>query len=429
MQIHVVEAGENIYEIAMIYDTSPERIILDNELTHPNRLVPGQTLVILRPEQVYTVMPGDTIYGIAQRFGITPAQLAQNNPNITLQGQLYPGQTVVIKFEGEKIGDISINGYAYPNIDREVLRRTLPFLTYLTIFTYGIRPDGTLIAPDDVPLIALAREYGVAPLMLISTLGEDGQFSNQLANTVVNDPAVQSKLIDEVLATLEAKNYYGLDVDFEYVFASDRDAYVRFIEALRSRLEPEGYPVFVALAPKTSSTQPGLLYEGHDYAAMGAAANYVLLMTYEWGYTYGPPMAVAPVNKVREVLNYAVTEIPPAKIFMGIPNYAYNWTLPFVQGTSRAVSLSNVQAVELASQVGANIQFDPVAMAPFYNYYDEQGSQHVVWFEDARSIQAKGALPQEYGFQGSSIWNIMRYFPQLWLVINSMYNIRKVLYS
>ena len=120
------------------------------------------------------------------------------------------------------------------------------------------------------------------------------------------------------------------------------------------------------------------MYESHDYKRLGEVANYVLLMTYEWGYTYGPPMAVAPVNKVREVLDYAITEIPAEKIFMGIPNYGYDWTLPFIKGTSKAKSVGNVEAVELARSVGAMIEFDEVAMAPYFYYNDTMGNEHVV---------------------------------------------------
>lgn len=89
----------------------------------------------------------------------------------------------------------------------------------------------------------------------------------------------------------------------------------------------------MALAPKTSSEQKGLLYEGKDYSGLGQAANGVLLMTYEWGYTYGPPMAVAPINKVKEVLDYAITQIDTNKISLGIPNYGYDWPLPYERGT------------------------------------------------------------------------------------------------
>lgn len=76
-----------------------------------------------------------------------------------------------------------------------------------------------------------------------------------------------------------------------------------FIRNVTTRLNAAGYQVITALAPKTSSDQPGLLYEAHDYRGIGEASNFVLLMTYEWGYAYGPPMAVSPLNKVQEVID------------------------------------------------------------------------------------------------------------------------------
>ncbi len=78
----------------------------------------------------------------------------------------------------------------------------------------------------------------------------------------------------------------GVDVDFEYILPSDRVAFADFVRELRIAVNAVGYRVSVALAPKISDNQPGLLYEGKDYALLGAAADFVLLMTYEWGYTY-----------------------------------------------------------------------------------------------------------------------------------------------
>ena len=147
-------------------------------------------------------------------------------------------------------------------------------------------------------------------------------------------------------------------------------------------------------------------------------------MTYEWGYTYGPPMAVAPINNVRAVLDYAVTVIPREKIFLGIPNYGYDWTLPFVQGTSRARSISNQYAIELALQNRIAIQYDETAQAPFFHYTASDGAIHEVWFEDARSMDAKLRLIAEYSFQGAGVWNLMRPFSQIWLVLDSLYHIK-----
>ena len=119
----------------------------------------------------------------------------------------------------------------------------------------------------------------------------------------------------------------------------------------------------MALAPKSSGDQPGLLYEGHDYPALGQAADAVLLMTYEWGYTYGPPLAVAPLPQVQRVLDYALSVIPREKILLGVPTYGYDWPLPYERGVTRATSLSPQAALALARQYGAEIQFDPVSQA------------------------------------------------------------------
>lgn len=361
-------------------------------------------------------------------YGTTTIDLLQKNPYISNSAVIHPGDEVVISYKNEpKRGPIEVLGYAYPNIDRAELYRTLPYLTYLAIFTYGITETGELINIDDEELIEIARNYGVAPLMHISTLTEGGTFSNELAHTILNDLDVQNNLIQNILNNLKEKNYYGLDVDFEYVLPEDREKYAEFITRLRDTLNPEGFEVLTALAPKTSADQKGLLYEAHDYEKLGEASNKVLLMTYEWGYTYGPPMAVSPVDKVREVLDYAVTAIDRNKIFMGIPNYGYDFTLPYVQGVSKADSVSNVEAVDLARRVGAEIKFDEVSKAPYFIYYDSSGKQHQVWFEDARSILEKLNLFSEYDLEGVGYWNVMRYFPQNWLVLSSLYDIERVL--
>lgn len=427
MIIHVVQPGETLYKIAAKYNTTPQKIIADNELQNPNVLVPGQTIVILEPGLVHTVQPGDTLESIARRYNTTVVELLQYNPQITHADAIFSGDQITIYPAEEKKGPISVIGYAYPNIDRTVLMKTLPYLTYLTLFTYGITPEGNLVEIEDEELIKIAKDYGVAPLMLISTLTEEGNFSSELGSQILNNQDIQNNLIENIVRTMKEKGYYGLDIDFEYIPPEDRERYVNFVRNVTNRLNQEGFTVLTALAPKISADQPGLLYEAHDYPALGAVSNRVLLMTYEWGYTFGPAMAVAPINKVREVLDYAVTEIPRDKIYMGIPNYGYDFTLPYVQGVSKADSISNVEAVQLAAKVGAPIQYDEESQAPFFIYYDKEGKQHQVWFEDARSIKAKLDLFSEYGFEGVGYWNVMRYFPQNWLVVSSLYDIAKVL--
>ena len=426
MQLHTVLPGDTLTSIAARYGVSVESIVLNNELNVNAPLVVGQVLVILFPEVVHAVSAADTLTSIAARYGITVKELYRNNFRLGGRDIIYPGETLVISYRGEKQGEIEVSAYAYPEIGDALLYKTLPYLTYLAPFTYGIRQNGGLVDLNDARLISASRSRDVAPLMHLSTLTEAGTFSNDLASLVLNDIALQNTLIANVLSTIKAKNYAGLDIDFEFIYPEEAALYAAFIQNATLKLNAEGYPVYAALAPKTSATQRGLFYEGHDYSAVGAAANAVLLMTYEWGYTYGPPLAVAPLPNVRRVLEYALTEIPPEKILLGIPNYGYDWTLPYVQGTSRATSISSQQALSIAARYGAEIIFDENAQSPFFNYVDENGRQHEVWFEDARSIEAKLNLVSEFNLRGVGYWNAMREFPQNWLVLNSMFNIKSI---
>jgi len=157
----------------------------------------------------------------------------------------------------------------------------------------------------------------------------------------------------------------------------------------------------------------------------GRLADRVILMTYEWGYTFGPPMAVAPMDKVEDVIKYAVSEIPPQKLLLGIPNYSYDWTLPFMRGTA-ANSMSNDAAIELAREVGAEIKFDNASKTPYYNYYDKNRKEHIVWFEDARSVAARAQLLSDYNLAGYSIWNIMSFYKPMMTVLQSSFNIIKI---
>lgn len=282
MDIHVVKAGESLYSIAQDYGVSQARLMADNQLPDPSRLAVGQTIVVRYPQDVYTVQPGDTLDSVARETGVPVRTLLQNNPNLRGESAIYPGQTLVLSYRGAKRGTLSVNGYAYPFIDKGLLQRTLPYLTNLTPFTYGITPEGALVDLDDRALIAAAEQMDVAPLMHLSTLTEEGTFSNEMASLVLNDLAVQDRLVAAVKVKLRDRGYTGLDVDFEFVFPQDAGLYARFIARLRRELAPLGYPVIVALAPKTSSQQKGLLYEGHDYQLLGQAADQLLLMTYGW---------------------------------------------------------------------------------------------------------------------------------------------------
>ncbi len=422
MDIHVVQPGDTMYRLAQQYGIPMERLLQDNQLENPSQLVVGQTIVVQYPELTHTVRMGDSLYSIAQMHNTTVAQLLRNNPALQGRDLIYPGQVIVVKYSSRPRGALTVNAYAYPTISRDLLRATLPYLSQLTPFTYRFDEDD-LIPLQDEFLVNAALQSRVAPIFHLSNLDEQDRFSAELAHDLLNDRDDQRELIQNILRTVDRRGYQGVDVDFEFIRREDADNYAQFLARLRQNLIPRGLPLTAALAPKTSADQPGRLYEGIDYHLIAQSVDFALLMTYEWGNLTSPPMAVAPLPQVRRVVEYALTEFKPSQLYLGIPNYGYDWTLPYREG-SRARSLSNVEAVRLAWNRRAAIRYDEQAQAPWFRYVDDRGAEHEVWFEDARSIQSKLDLAFELGLYGVAYWNLDRPFPQNWVVLNAMTNIR-----
>ncbi len=378
MEIYIVKSGDTVDSVALENEVSVESVLYNNQIEYPYALAVGQALLLTKG---------------------TPSNERKT---------------------------VSVNGYAYPFINSDVLNQTLPYLSALSVFSYGFSAEGDLIYPplDDTFMIEAAIQFQAAPILTLTPFGPDGQFSNYLINRVINNWEAAENLIQQITETVQAKGFQGVDVDFEYILPEDRVPFAEFVGRLREAINAIGYPVSVALAPKTSDTQEGLLYAGKDYALLGEAADSVLLMTYEWGYTYGPPMAVAPINKVREVVEYAITRMPEYKIDLGIPNYGYDWTLPFVKGESKARTIGNIEAIEIAVDNNAEIQFDPVAMSPFFRY-TRDGLEHEVWFEDVRSMEAKFNLVKEFDLRGMGYWQVMKLFRANWLLLADTFWIEK----
>lgn len=408
MIIHTVSAGENVSTVAARYGVPPQVVASLNGLGLYSPLAQGQALVVRFPSQSYTVGEGDTLFGISRAYGVSVDALYRANPVLGGSPGIKAGQALVISYADAPPYSFFAGGYAYPFIEQDILDVSTPFMNVIIPFTYGIREDGSLYPLNDERLLAAARRYGSAAWMHLSTYTEGERFDAALADSVLSSVGVQKLLIQNILANMRVKGYTGLDVDFEFIGKANAAPYAAFLRRVTEALNAEGYTVTAALAPKVRADQPGDLYEGHDYAAVADAVNRVLLMTYEWGYTYSAPMAVSPLPQVRRVVEYALTEMPAEKIYLGISNYGYKWTLPYnAENPSPAPSLSTAEALSIAVRTDSAIEYDETAQAPHFSYF-EGGKRYEVWFEDARSLRARLLLIPEYGLSGALYWNLDR---------------------
>ncbi|MBY0148944.1 glycoside hydrolase family 18 protein [Neobacillus niacini] len=426
MQIHIVKSNESLTTIARAYNTTVNDIVEANDIPNPNNLVVGQAMVIPIVGSFYYVQPGDSLWSIGQKVGVPYQQIASVN-RISLNQQLYVGFRLYIpqapKRRAEFNAYVEPRGTSVAPILESSAREAAPYLTYLAPFSFQALRDGSLKEPllNNFPAIARANRN---VLMMVINNQENDQFSDELGRILLNDNPIQDRFLNNIVTTAKKYGFRDIHFDFEFLRPADREAYNSFLRKAKARFQREGWLMSTALAPKTSADQKGKWYEGHDYRAHGQIADFVVIMTYEWGYSGGPAMAVSPIDQVRRVLEYAITEMPPNKIMMGQNLYGYDWTLPFVQG-SVAKAVSPQQAIEIAAQNNVEIQYDTKAQAPFFRYRAADGKQHEVWFEDARSIQAKFNLIKELNIRGMSYWKLGLAFPQNWLLIVENFNVVK----
>lgn len=423
MYIYTVKPGDNLITLSRRFGIPANRIAADNALRNPNQLVVGQNLVIMSDSMRYPLQSGQTLYSVSQEFGVPLEELIAANPDAN-PISLRPGEVITIPLGGmPRRRPAVVNGFAYPTISESSLNCALPFLTFISPFSYTLTPAGELIAPNADDIIYRAVRSAVMPLMVVTNIF-DGTFSTEVLSQILADPDSRERLILNILYELDNKGYYGLNLDMEYISPDDRESYNEFLGDISERLHSRGYILVTALAPKYRADQQGILYEAHDYPVQGKYADYVIIMTYEWGYTYSAPMSVQPIDEVRKVLSYAVSAIPSQKILMGMPNYGYDWTLPYTRGTA-AQSVGFLTATELALQHNSDIIYDEKTQTPYFNY-TENGTRHVVWFDDPRSVDAKLGLVEEFDLAGVSYWTVNRCYIPNFIVLQNQFEIVKL---
>ncbi|WP_301108700.1 glycoside hydrolase family 18 protein [Sporosarcina sp.] len=426
MQIHIVQPGESLYMIGKMYGVPYELIAQANELASETRLAIGQALVIPIIGSYYWVRPGDSLYKIAQAYGLSVEELAKINA-INPAGILRIGQRLYIPQEKKTPIDALL--YVEPRnpVSQDMLaevRERVEQLTYLAMFSYEVQRDGSLKAPNTADILSIAKDAGVVNMLVLTNLENYG-FSAELGHVLFTDQAAQNNMIKNAIDTAKASGYADIHFDFELLLPEDRELYNQMLRNARDQIHKAGLTLSTALAPKAGNVTTGI-YGAHDYKAHGEICDFVVLMTYEWGYTYSAPQAVSPIGPVTKVVEYAVSQIPRDKIFLGQNLYGYDWTAPFGQADSKpARAFSPRAATNLAIEQNASIDYDTLAQAPHYTYYDQSGIEHEVWFEDARSINAKFRLLKDFKLRGIMYWKLGLSFPQNWLLLEDQFTIRK----
>lgn len=424
MTIHVIQKGETIQSIAEQYGVSAERLMLENEIINPNRIAIGEAIVIQYPEISYTIQEGDTLLAIANEFKVSVLQLLRNNPYLSNREFIYPGETIVIQYKGNKNNTIAVNGYAFPFIDRNDLRKTLPFLTYLTIFSYSVTAEGEINTIDDTEIIQIAKDYGVSPIMMLSVSSNSMEEEINVIHSILSSTEKQERFINNTLNILQTKGYSGVSVNTPYLLPVDRRLYEEFSIRFAKRLSEEGYKVFDTISIRIFQILSGILFTDLDFSEISQEVDGITLLSFMFGYSEGIPPGTIAMDSIRRFIDYSTKIIPAEKLYFGMPTIGYVWTYPYIPNESKGMAIDYNAAIDNAIDRNIEIQFDTITNTAYYQYIS--GDEFIVRFWDARSIDGFVKLVPDLGLKGISIWNLMSWFPQMWMVINSQYNIEKI---
>lgn len=284
-------------------------------------------------------------------------------------------------------------------------------------WTYGIGPDGSVVstvpAHDTASAnatMAKLRALGI-PLMPSVSNMVGGQFSYPAVAPVLHDPATMARNISSITALAVAQGYAGIDLDYEELQGGDRTAFSSFVTQLADSLHAEHKTLSVAVFAKTDDAGEDQRNVAQDYAAIGAAADEVRLMTYDYHWETSPPGPLAPSGWVHDVLAYATTVVPRQKLVVGLDAAGYDWV------GDRARPITFAQATQLAASHDATVQFDPLSRSPWFRYIDGKGTQHEVWFENAASAQAKRSVAASFGVDNVFLWMFGPPDPALWTAL------------
>ncbi len=419
--VHVVKPGENLWGIANKYRVNMQTLINLNGLTTTS-LVPGLALYApdnLLPIRTYRIKKGDQLNLLSQKFNTELSYILSMNPNVHPQ-QLSIGQ--IINIPSPIKLEITTLGFIFPSSISSItpiLTSISKQLTYLAIVAYSFREQGNAYnLTDDTAIIETCHQLNIRPLLMIRNLMNE-QFSADLVGGVLGNNAYRQNLVTSIVNLTRERGFSGVSIDFEFIPPEHRNDFITFLSALKNSLG--NLLLHVNVHAKAADLPTNRIVGAYNYAAIGEIADYMTVMTIDYGYPGGPPDPVAPIWWVEQVISYAVSQMNPAKLQIAMALYGYDKAVTNNQTRALSVQSSQNQAIT----TGSTIQFDQTAYSPWYRYF-QNAQERIVWFEDIRSYIAKYRLIDLYGIAGATYWQISLSAPQNWAFVQRNINVSKI---
>ncbi len=248
-----------------------------------------------------------------------------------------------------------------------------------------------------------------------------GGFDANLAHRVISNTTARANFVSNLVNLTTREGWDGIAIDIEKTPPADRNNYSAFLDELHKALKAKDKVLNVSIPAKYIDYPSDLWSGAYDYAAIGKAADQVVLMTYDehgLGTTQGP---IASHDWVNKVITYAVGKIPKEKIVMGLPVYSFDW------GSNKPTVpayLSFAQSIDQAKKHGVDLQYNDHDQVPHYQY-TASGVRHEVYLENSKSLGVKLDYARKHKLHGVAIWRLGMEDPTMWDNVLKSYGTNK----
>ncbi|MBQ7333050.1 MAG: LysM peptidoglycan-binding domain-containing protein [Clostridia bacterium] len=392
MRIHTVKEGDTIFKIARAYSLPPAKIIENNALVTPDRLYPGQKLVILTPTRSYTVRGGDTLENIALRFGTDKKSLKKNNPALMGEEKIYPGQILAVRYDAKKFGNCVVNACLSGESEREKLSLFLPYLTYLTFSAAKWERGRLLRLFDYTDSLNNIKNKSIIPVLRVYT-----------ENCVKELSEDKEEFLNSIVSVAKRDGFSAVSLA-AYRAMKENEEFKTFFKELKCELHKSGLELHTEFDGNSDITAYKELSEIADVA----------VLNYEKGETSSIPDFNSGEKKL---LRSYRDECQHQKCLVDLSLFAYLGGEP-----------QNFQEIErLIRTRGISPQYSESAKCCHFalnRYSGGKREEIFVSFPSPENTKAKLELLGELGYMGVS-FDIMRTPVQHLMMFNSLFHCEK----
>jgi spore germination protein YaaH len=295
---------------------------------------------------------------------------------------------------------------------------------------YSVDKDG-LVSGEPNPLVLETAQREHLPVMpIVASEGKDA------LHHVMIDHAAREAMIAALIRESKEHGYVGIQLDFEDIAWTDRDAFSAMVKETADAMHAAGLKLTIATVPNAPGpmAKDGLakwMYQdwrgAYDLKALAQSVDLISLMTYDQHSRWTPPGPVAGWEWTVRNIDYALQFVPKEKLSLGIPLYGYHWFAgppAMVAGppgtvekvarpNSTAASISVPDALLLAREFKGTPQWDTVDHTAWF-YINRDQNREWVFYPDAQSFRDRYKLMEDRGLEGFSSWVLGEEDPGIW---------------